>query len=226
VSGRRQALLAEIEGLKAAAICWPGLLGRSLGTVRMHCQAPEGLSGYLVVALPGSVPPGRAGLIWRCAAAAATLSSIKWRTGGSAHSRCGGEPWVGLFARTSPESATSCGAFTGQPDFYADPWKLRRSIEASGQGLLEDCSLQQGRPRRPGQQRSRNRQRPGGGGSPLQSSASSTGRRFQTLVMGRQPERLGEWRAACRTAWAGFGRLRPNRGSRCCSSARCLIEPG
>jgi hypothetical protein len=83
--------------------------------------------------------------------------------------------------------------YGGQPDFYADPWKLRRTLEASGAAILEDWFLAQG----------------GRGAQPSSGSRSRNvliaaaaiailgelyGDRFQTLVLAGQPERLGEWR--------------------------------
>ncbi|MFN5698492.1 MAG: DUF3086 domain-containing protein, partial [Cyanobacteriota bacterium] len=83
--------------------------------------------------------------------------------------------------------------FQGQPDFYADPWKLRRTLEASGASLLEDWFLGQGG--RGAQASSGSRSR-----NVLIAAAAVAilgelyGDRFQTLVLAGQPERLGEWR--------------------------------
>ncbi len=83
--------------------------------------------------------------------------------------------------------------FSGQPDFYAEPWKLRRSIEKKEQQLLEDWFFSQG---------GRGAQ-PSLGSRPKNILAASAlisilgelyGDRFQTLVLAGQPERLGEWR--------------------------------
>ena len=83
--------------------------------------------------------------------------------------------------------------YGGQPDFHADPWKLRRTLEAEGAGLLEDWFLfQAGRGAQPSSG-SRNR-------NVLIAAAAISilgelyGDRFQTLVLAGQPERLGEWR--------------------------------
>lgn len=84
-------------------------------------------------------------------------------------------------------------AFGNQPDFYADPWKLRRSLESSGTGYLEDWFLGQGG--RGAQPSSGSRSR-----NALVAAAAIAilgelyGERFQTLVLASEPERLGEWR--------------------------------
>jgi len=83
--------------------------------------------------------------------------------------------------------------YGGQPDFYADPWKLRRTLEASGAAILEDWFLAQGG--RGAQPSSGSRSR-----NALIAAAAIAilgelyGDRFQTLVLAGQPERLGEWR--------------------------------
>ena len=89
--------------------------------------------------------------------------------------------------------------FLGQPDFYADPWKLRRSLESKDIALLEDWFFSMGGR---GAQPSRgNRSR-----NVLVSAALISilgelyGDRFQTLVLASQPERLGEWRRGLQDA--------------------------
>ena len=83
--------------------------------------------------------------------------------------------------------------YGGQPDFHADPWKLRRTLEVEGAGLLEDWFLFQGGRGAQPSSGSRNR-------NVLIAAAAISvlgelyGDRFQTLVLAGQPERLGEWR--------------------------------
>ena len=94
--------------------------------------------------------------------------------------------------------------FSTQPDFYADPWKLRRSLDKKGIGLIADWFLNQG----------------GRGAQPSLGNRSKNiiigaaviailgelyGDRFQTLVLAGQPERLGEWRRGLQDA-LGLGR--------------------
>jgi len=83
--------------------------------------------------------------------------------------------------------------FLEQPDFYAEPWKLRRSLESIDIEMLEDRFFSMG----------------GRGAQPSRGSRSKNalvaagiiailgelyGEQFQTLVLASQPERLGEWR--------------------------------
>jgi len=89
--------------------------------------------------------------------------------------------------------------FLDQPDFYAEPWKLRRSLENKDIQLLEDWFFSMG----------------GRGAQPSRGSRSRNvlvaaglisilgeiyGDRFQTLVLANQPERLGEWRRGLQDA--------------------------
>ncbi len=105
----------------------------------------------------------------------------------------GGGGSTGLFANDGALIRERLAAFQGQPDFYADPWKLRRSLEASGAASLESWFLEQGG--RGAQPSSGSRNRNG-----LITAAAIAilgelyGDRFQTLVLAGQPERLGEWR--------------------------------
>jgi hypothetical protein len=102
-------------------------------------------------------------------------------------------PAAGLFSDDADLIRERLEGFGGQPDFYADPWKLRRTLEPSAAARLEDWFLSQGgRGAQPsGGSRSRNA---------LVAAAAIAilgelyGERFQTLVLANQPERLGEWR--------------------------------
>ena len=100
---------------------------------------------------------------------------------------------VGLFNQDEALIRSQLESFQGQPDFYADPWKLRRSLEAPTAALLEDWFLNQGGRGAQASTGSRNR-------NALVVAAAIAilgelyGERFQTLVLAGQPERLGEWR--------------------------------
>ena len=100
---------------------------------------------------------------------------------------------AGLFSSDEALIRERLESFQGQPDFYADPWKLRRSLEASGAALLEDWFLNQGGRGAQPSSGSRNR-------NALTTAAAISilgelyGERFQTLVLAGMPERLGEWR--------------------------------
>jgi hypothetical protein len=100
---------------------------------------------------------------------------------------------AGLFSADAELIRARLAEFQGQPDFYADPWKLRRSLEPSGATLLDDWFLNQGGRGAQPSTGSRNR-------NALLTAAAIAilgelyGERFQTLVLAGQPERLGEWR--------------------------------
>ena len=83
--------------------------------------------------------------------------------------------------------------FLNQPDVYADPWNLRRSVDARDVALLEDWFFNQG---------GRGAQ-PSRGTRPRNILVSAAliaiigelyGDQFQCLVLAGGPERLGEWR--------------------------------
>ena len=94
--------------------------------------------------------------------------------------------------------------FLQQPDVYADPWNLRRSVDAKDIALLEDWFFNQG---------GRGAQ-PSRGSRPRNILASAAliaiigelyGDQFQCLVLAGGPERLGEWRRGLQDA-LGLGR--------------------
>jgi len=111
-----------------------------------------------------------------------------------------------------------------QPDFYADPWKLRRSLEASDTAVLEDWFFNQGGR---GAQPSRgNRPRNVLLGAALISIIGELyGEQFQALVLAGQPERLGEWRRGLQDA-LGLGRedFGPNSGIVLFERSDALVE--
>lgn len=112
----------------------------------------------------------------------------------------------------------------GQPDFYADPWILRRSLDAFGASRLLDWFLQQGG--RGAQASSGSRNRNG-----LITAAAIAileelyGDRFQTLVLAGTPERLGEWRRSLQDC-LGLSRedFGPNSGIVLFERPEALIE--
>ena len=83
--------------------------------------------------------------------------------------------------------------FTEQPDFYSEPWKLRRSLDLSDIEIMDDWFFNMGGR---GSLESR--------GSRQKNALLSAGLiailgelygdQFQTLILASQPERLGEWR--------------------------------
>ena len=99
---------------------------------------------------------------------------------------------------------SSLQRFLQQPDVYADPWNLRRSVDAKDIALLEDWFFNQG---------GRGAQ-PSRGTRPRNILASAAliaiigelyGDQFQCLVLAGGPERLGEWRRGLQDA-LGLGR--------------------
>ena len=116
------------------------------------------------------------------------------------------------------------GQFVEQPDFYAEPWKLRRSLEDNDIQMLEDWFFSMG----------------GRGAQPSRGSRSKNalvaagiiailgelyGEQFQTLVLASQPERLGEWRRCLQDA-LGLNRedFGPNSGIVLFERSDSLIE--
>jgi hypothetical protein len=83
--------------------------------------------------------------------------------------------------------------FTEQPDFYAEPWKLRRSLDASDIEIMDDWFFNMGGR---GSLESRgSRQKNALLSAGLISILGELyGDQFQTLILASQPERLGEWR--------------------------------
>ncbi len=114
--------------------------------------------------------------------------------------------------------------FLGEPDFYAEPWKLRRSLDAKDVELLEDWFFNMGGR---GAQPSRgNRAKNVLVASALISILGELyGDRFQVLVLASQPERLGEWRRGLQDA-LGLSRedFGPNSGIVLFERADGLIE--
>ena len=102
--------------------------------------------------------------------------------------------------------------FLEQPDFYAEPWKLRRSLEAIDIEILEDWFFNMGgRGAQPSRgNRSKNALVAAGIISIL---GELYGDQFQTLILASQPERLGEWRRCLQDA-LGLNRedFGPNSG--------------
>lgn len=114
--------------------------------------------------------------------------------------------------------------FLKQPDVYADPWKLRRSIDARDTALLEDWFFNQG---------GRGAQ-PSRGTRPRNILVSAAliavigelyGDQFQCLVLAGGPERLGEWRRGLQDA-LGLGRedFGPNSGIVLFERPEALVE--
>ena len=114
--------------------------------------------------------------------------------------------------------------FLQQPDVYADPWSLRRSIDARDTALLDDWFFNQG---------GRGAQ-PSRGSRPRNILVSAAliaiigelyGAQFQCLVLAGAPERLGEWRRGLQDA-LGLGRedFGPSSGIVLFERSEALVE--
>ncbi|MCP9792135.1 DUF3086 domain-containing protein [Vulcanococcus limneticus Candia 3F8] len=131
---------------------------------------------------------------------------------------------AGLFSQDEALIQDRLAAFQGPPDFYADPWKLRRSLEPSAAALLDGWFLAQGGRGAQPSTGSRNR-------NALVAAAAIAilgelyGKRFQTLVLAGRPERLGEWRRGLQDC-LGLSRedFGPNSGIVLFERADALIE--
>tara|TARA_Y100001968_G_scaffold96794_1_gene86765 strand:+ start:688 stop:1716 length:1029 start_codon:yes stop_codon:yes gene_type:complete len=114
--------------------------------------------------------------------------------------------------------------FLEQPDFYADPWKLRRSLQNNDVEILEDWFFSMGGR---GAQPSRgNRQKNAlVAAGVIAIFGELYGEQFQTLVLASQPERLGEWRRCLQDA-LGLNRedFGPNSGIVLFERSEGLIE--
>ncbi|WP_114994599.1 DUF3086 domain-containing protein [Synechococcus sp. UW179A] len=122
-----------------------------------------------------------------------------------AMANAGGSPALADTFRPDEELIrTNLRRFLEQPDFYAEPWKLRRSLDDSDITLLEDWFFNQGGR---GAQASRG-SRPRNvllGAALIAIIGELYGDQFQTLVLAGQPERLGDWRRGLQDA-LGLGR--------------------
>lgn len=136
----------------------------------------------------------------------------------------GASAGAGLFSDDADLIRNRLERQQGQPDFYADPWILRRSLDAAGAALLLDWFLDQGG--RGAQASSGSRNRNG-----LIAAAAIAilgelyGDRFQTLVLAGSPERLGEWRRSLQDC-LGLSRedFGPNSGIVLFERPEALIE--
>lgn len=100
---------------------------------------------------------------------------------------------VGLFAGEADLIRQRLSTYRDNPDFHAEAWQLRRSLDEASHSLLLDWFLEQGgRGAQPsGGSRNRNALATAAAMSVL---GELYGDRFQTLVLAGSPERLGDWR--------------------------------
>ena len=92
------------------------------------------------------------------------------------------------------EIIKSCfSSFIEQPDFYAEPWKLRRSLDSSDIEIMDDWFFNMGRRGSLESRGSRQKNALLSAGF-ISILGELYGDQFQTLILASQPERLGEWR--------------------------------
>jgi len=92
------------------------------------------------------------------------------------------------------EIIKSCfSSFTEQPDFYAEPWKLRRSLDSSDIEIMDDWFFNMGGRGSLESRGSRQKNALLSAGF-ISILGELYGDQFQTLILASQPERLGEWR--------------------------------
>ncbi len=84
-------------------------------------------------------------------------------------------------------------SFEEQPDFYADPWKLRRSLDSADIEILEDWFFNMGGRGAIESRGSRQKNVLVTAGL-ISILGELYGDQFQTLILASEPERLGEWR--------------------------------
>lgn len=198
LQGRRRELEAEISALEERRQQLQQELGSSLGGQSdAIARRLKGFQEYLVGALQElAVTAEQTELVVQ--PLVVQPSALDQAAAQAAAAASGGGPApapaaAGLFSADEAFIRERLAAFQGQPDFYADPWTLRRSLEPGGAALLNDWFLSQGGRGAQPSSGSRNR-------NALIAAAAIAilgelyGERFQTLVLAGQPERLGEWR--------------------------------
>ena len=83
--------------------------------------------------------------------------------------------------------------FSKQPDFYAEPWKLRRSLQDLDIEILEDWFFNMGG-RGALESRGSRQQNALVSAGIISILGELYGDQFQTLILASEPKRLGEWR--------------------------------
>jgi hypothetical protein len=195
---RRSSLEAEIEELQARRDLLQQELGSSFaGQSDAIARRLKGFQDYLVGALQElAISAEQMELVAQPLVVQPSPLDQRAPSGGAAPAAAAPSAAAlaaGLFSGDAELIRERLASFQGQPDFYADPWKLRRSLEPSGAALLDDWFLNQGGRGAQPSSGSRNR-------NALIAAAAIAilgdlyGERFQTLVLASQPERLGEWR--------------------------------
>jgi hypothetical protein len=222
LQGRRAGLLAEIAALEQQRDRIRQEIGaQAIGQSEWIANRVKGFQAYLVGALQDlAAAAEQAELV---VAPVVVQPSPLDRTAAAAEA-VAAPAVAGQFSQDEALIRGALVRYGGQPDFYADPWKLRRTLEPAGAALLEDWFLNQG---------GRGAQPSGGSRNRNVLVAASAiailgelyGDRFQTLVLAGQPERLGEWRRGLQDC-LGLGRedFGPTSGIVLFERAEALVE--
>ena len=191
LQGRRADLLAEIAGLEQQRDRIRQEIGaHAIGQSELIANRVKGFQSYLVGALQDlAAAAEQAELV----VAPVVVQPSPLDQEATAAEAVAAPAVAGQFSQDEDLIRGALARYGGQPDFYADPWKLRRTLEPAGAALLEEWFLNQGGRGAQPSGGSRNR-------NVLVAAAAIAvlgelyGDRFQTLVLAGIPERLGEWR--------------------------------
>ena len=191
LQGRRAGLLAEIAGLEQQRDRIRQEIGaHAIGQSELIANRVKGFQSYLVGALQDLAAAAEQAELM---VAPVVVQPSPLDQAASAAETVAAPAVAGQFSQDEDLIRGALARYGGQPDFYADPWKLRRTLEPAGAALLEEWFLNQGGRGAQPSGGSRNR-------NVLVAAAAIAvlgelyGDRFQTLVLAGQPERLGEWR--------------------------------
>jgi len=222
LQGRRAGLLAEIAGLEQQRDRIRQEIGaHAIGQSELIANRVKGFQAYLVGALQDlAAAAEQAELV----VAPVVVQPSPLDQAATAAEAVAAPAVAGQFSQDEDLIRGALARYGGQPDFYADPWKLRRTLEPSGAALLEEWFLNQGGRGAQPSGGSRNR-------NVLVAAAAVAvlgelyGDRFQTLVLAGQLERLGEWRRGLQDC-LGLGRedFGPTSGIVLFERAEALVE--
>jgi hypothetical protein len=222
---RRADLLGEIQALEVRRDQLNAELQRSFtGQSEAIAKRVRGFQDYLVGALQELAAAAEQAQLVSQPLIVQPSALDQRRTEETAAPQPAAPAAAGLFSQDEALIQDWLRSFQGQPDFSADPWRLRRTLDQEGASLLAEWFLQQGGR---GAQPSR--------GSRLRNVVVASaaiailgdlyGDRFQTLVLASQPERLGEWRRGLQDC-LGLSRedFGPNSGIVLFERAEALVE--
>lgn len=222
LQGRRAGLQAEIAGLEQQRDRLRKEIGaHAIGQSEWIASRVKGFQAYLVGALQDlAAAAEQAELV----VAPVVVQPSPLDQAVTAEDTVPAPAVAGQFSQDEDLIREALERYGGQPDFYADPWKLRRTLEPAAAALLQDWFLNQGGRGAQASGGSRNR-------NVLVTAAAIAvlgelfGDRFQTLVLAGQPERLGEWRRGLQDC-LGLGRedFGPTSGIVLFERAEALIE--